>query len=59
MSESPNRPDELEAPEAFGDRKGVIFGAVLAIVILGAIAAVVGRRYVPPVDRLLGFMGLQ
>jgi hypothetical protein len=57
MSENSNLPDEPQASEGFGDKRGLIIGVVVGLIILGGIAAVVGHRDVLPVDRLLGLIG--
>jgi hypothetical protein len=59
MSEPSNVPREPETPDAFGDRKGLIIGVLVGVVILGAVVAVVGHRDVLPVERVLGFIGLR
>jgi hypothetical protein len=59
MSEGQSPPDEPET-EGFGDRKGVIIGLVIGLVILSAFAAVVGHREVVSMGgRLLGLLGLK
>jgi hypothetical protein len=60
MSESRNPPEEPESGEDFSDRKGVIIGVVIGLVILGVFAAVVGHREVVSMGgRLLGLLGLK
>jgi hypothetical protein len=60
MSETPNLPNEPEGAEDFGDRKGLIIGVVLGLVILGGIAALVGHRDVLSMGgRLLGYLGMK
>jgi hypothetical protein len=60
MPENPNPPDESEGAEDFGDKKGLIIGLMVGLVVLGGIAAVVGHRQVLSAGgQLLGFFGLK